>query len=97
MTKYEPIDICEELKFVNERMTQLLQLVNEDLVLIRLPELNNHIKQIRLNLTEIRRTVMRHTPKEAREAMMERLKEYRRLNPKYAETDTEPGQTRDQD
>ena len=86
MPKYEPIDISAELKAVSERLSQLMQLVKEDLVLISQPELNEYIKQIRLYLTEIRRIAMRHTPKDARKAMMERLEEYRKLDPNYEKT-----------
>ena len=86
MTKYEPIDVSAELKAVSERLSQLMQLVKEDLVLIRQPELNEYIKQIRLYLTEIRRIAMRHTPKDAKEAMMQRLEAYRKLSTIYENT-----------
>ena len=88
MTKYEPIDVSAELKAVSEKMSLLLQLVKEDLVLIRQPELDEYVKQIRLYLTEIRRIAMRHTPKDARNAMMKRLEEYRKLDPNYEKETT---------
>ena len=53
MTKYEPIDVSAELKAVSEKMSSYCNSVKEDLVLIRQPELDEYVKQIRLYLTEI--------------------------------------------
>ena len=80
MTKYEPLNVSEEIKTIRDRLSQILQLIEEDLALISQPELDEYIRQSRLNLTEIRRVVMRHTPKDAKKAMLERLEEYRRIN-----------------
>ena len=94
MTKYEPLNVSEEIRAIRDRLSQILQLIEEDLALISQPELDEYIRQSRLNLTEIRRVVMRHTPKDAKKAMLERLEEYRRIN-SPAESNPEPGQTSD--
>ena len=96
MTKYEPLNVSEEIKAIRDRLSQILQLIEEDLALISQPELDEYIRQSRLNLTEIRRVVMRHAPEDAKKAMIERLEEYRRIN-SPATSYPEPGQTSDQD
>ena len=49
MTKYEPLNVSEEIRTIRDRLSQILQLIEEDLALISQPELDEYIRQSRLN------------------------------------------------
>ena len=70
-TNNRPIDVSDELKPIVKHLAEVLQLMQEDWVIVHQPDLDREIKQIRLNLKEIRRIAMRTMPKELKDELRE--------------------------
>ena len=69
MSNIESIDIEIEMKVVTSNLGRILQLVSEDFVKIRQPELDEQIRLSRLILSEIRRIAVRTAPQKLKDEL----------------------------